>query len=169
MSTINFDEKLDNNREQFKRKTASPGVNVFTIEEAEVKQNVNGKEYIGLKFVNGEGQYFKEQMYTNGFGGRRVQELAINSGLTLTGEVTTTDVATQLVGKSVGLVVGGDKEDAVIDGKELVVTRARIKSATNFSFKPADLESFKDAKIVIEDKTAGLPAASSAPVDDLPF
>ena len=175
-NTINFDQIAEDNKnnapQQYVRKTADPGVDIFTTEEAEVKQNVNGKEFIGIKFVNGAGKYFKEQFYTNGNGGKRVAELAINSGLSLKGEVTTADIAPQLIGTSVGLIVGGEKELAVIDGKEVIVTRAKIKKAYNFSFKPADLEKFKDSKIEIEDKTAsavetmGVPASDSS---DLPF
>lgn len=173
-NVINFDEKRDNGGQQFTRKTASPGVDVFTIEEAEIKNNVNGKEYVALKFVNGAGQYFKEQMYTNGFGGKRVQELAENAGLVLTGQVTTDDLAPQLIGTKVGLIVGGDKEDAIIDGKQLVVTRAKLKGAYNFSFKPADLDKYKEYPITIEDKTAALsPTGSNLPdtteANDLPF
>lgn len=175
MSTLlNFDELAkDSNNSQFgPRKTAKPGVDVFTVEEAEVKNNVNGKEFIGFKFVNAEGQYFKEQFYTNGFGGKRVFELATNAGLTLKGKVSTEDVAAQLIGSKVGLIVGGEKEDAVIDGKQLVVTRAKIKGAYNFSFKATELEKYKDAPFVIEDKTSGAVASVgeiSADENELPF
>lgn len=158
------------------RKTVSPGVDLFTIEEAEVKQNTNNKEYIALKFVNKDGKYFKEQFYTTTVNAlKRVKELATNSGIQL-GEEDMEGVAAKLMGAKVGLIVGGEKERVDINGDQVLVTRARIKNAYNFSFKPADFESKKDSKIIIEDKTlvtaapdnlAG--ATTTNPTDDLPF
>lgn len=176
MNTINFNEvdlNENSNSDRAPRKTVSPGVDIFTIEEAEVKSNTNDKQYIALKFVNAAGQYLKEQFYittTNAL--KRVKELATNAGVTL-GEETADQVAAKLIGNKVGLIVGADKENAVIDGRETVVTRSRIKNAYNFSFKAAELEKWKDSKITIEDKTV---QAATTGVDlpteatsDLPF
>ena len=177
MSTaFNFNEVEDSNKNSnnYERKTVDPGVDIFTIEEGEVKLNTNQKEFLSFKFVNADGKYFKEQFYTTTPNAlKRIKELATNSGVAL-GQDTAEQVVAKLIGNKVGLVVGGEKEFATIDGKEVAVTRARIKSAYNFSFKVADLEKFKDAKINIEDKTvSALPTDMGVPADgganDLPF
>jgi len=166
---INFNEvELNENTQQERapRKTVSPGVHVFDIVEAEVKKNKNDKTYIAIKFENDEGQYHKEQFYItdNATTKKRIKELATNSGVTL-GSVTPEEIAALLIGNKVGLVLGGEKENAIIDGREVVVTRAMTKTPYNFSFKVADkdLAKWKNAEIKIEDKTA--PAASGL---DLP-
>lgn len=176
MSTINFNEVElggNSNNDRAPRKTVSPGVDVFTIEEAEVKSNTNDKQYLALKFVNAAGQYLKEQFYiTTANALKRVKELATNSGVTL-GEETAEQVAAKLIGTKVGLIVGGEKESAVIEGRETVVTRSRIKNAYNFSFKATELEKWKDSKIIIEDKTvpasAGVLDSPDDKSSDLPF
>lgn len=175
MSTaFNFNEVEDSVKggNNYERKTVDPGVDVFTVEEGEVKLNTNGKEFLSFKFVNADGKYFKEQFYTTTPNAlKRIKELATNSGVKL-GEDTAEQVVAKLIGTKVGLVVGGEKELATIEGKEVAVTRARIKNAYNFSFPAAKLEEWKNAKITIEDKTVsavptdlGVPAAN----DDLPF
>lgn len=174
MEKINFNDEQYNGggNSSSERKTVTPGVDVFTVAEAEVKENTNGKQFLSLKFVNADGKYLKEQFYTTTVNAlKRVKELATNAAVTL-GEETMDQVATKLIGSKVGLVVGGDKEMANFDGKDTVVTRARIKRAYNFSFKPNELEQWKDSKIDIEDKTAPLAPANAdlvANSDDLPF
>lgn len=175
MEAVNFEEVEVGGGQQERvstRKTVSPGVDVFTITEAEVKENTNGKQYIAIKFDNKEGQYLKEQFYTTTPKAlSRVKELATNSGVTL-GTVTMDKVAALLIGNKVGLVVGGEKENSIIDGREVQTTRARIKSAYNFSFKAGELDKWKDAKIIIEDKTAPISSgldAQQEDLQDLPF
>lgn len=177
MNKINFDAPEMNApaQQQSERKTVSPGVDIFTIEEAEAKENSNGKAFIGFKFVNKDGKYFKDQFYiTTVNAQKRVKELATNSGVSL-GQSTPEEIAAKLMGAKVGLVVGGDKEFADIDGKQVAVTRAKIKGAYNFSFKPTELEKWKDSKIEIEDKTVGavqqdpMSMSSTTSDDSLPF
>lgn len=175
MSTLNFNEvELGGGSE---RKTVSPGVDIFTVAEGEVKSNTNGKQFLALKFTNKDGKYFKEQFYTTTPGAlKRIKELATNAGVDL-GELTAEQVVAKLIGTKVGLIVGGEKEIAVIDGRELTVTRARLKNAYNFSFKVNEFEKWKDSLIIIEDKTVGAAtdatigttATDATPVDDLPF
>lgn len=175
MSTkVNFNGEEFNgaNNSRPERKTVSPGVDVFTIEEAEVKQNTNGKEFISFKFVNPKGQYLKEAFYTTTTNAlKRVKEVATHAGIDL-GESDMEEVAAKLTGAKVGLIVGGEKENATIDGREVAVTRARIMGAYNFSFRPSELEFKRDAKIVIEDKTSIAPVqlpTDTAESNDLPF
>lgn len=174
MNTINFDEiENGSNNGGTERKTVSPGVDIFTIEEGEVKNNTNGKEFLALKFVNKDGKYLREQFYTTTPGAlKRVKELASNAGVSLT-QATAEQVVAKLIGTKVGLIVGADKELADIDGNQVIVTRSRLKNPYNFSFKPDELEKWKDSKIVIEDKTVGVPQEvtqnTSKVTDDLPF
>lgn len=169
---INFNSVGNGNNSD--RKTVQPGVDVFTIEEGEVKTNTNGKVFLALKFVNKEGKYLKEQFYATTPGTlARIKELATNSGVTL-GEDTLEQVVAKLLGTKVGLVVGGEKENAEFDGKSQVVTRARLKNAYNFSFRANELEKWKDSKIIIEDKTIPETATATTSTvtdtsDDLPF
>lgn len=170
MSTLNFNNLPENNTSD--RKTVTPGVDIFKIEEGEVKSNTNGKQFLSLKFVNKEGKYLKEQFYTTTPGTlKRIKELATNAGVIL-GEDTAEQVVAKLLGTKVGLIVGGEKENAEFDGKSIVVTRARLKNAYNFSFKPEELDKWKDSQIIIEDKTVPVASTSTTNTDssdDLPF
>lgn len=166
MDKINFNEVEvgGNNNRTSTRKTVSPGVDVFDIEEVEAKENTNGKAFLGIKFTNAAGQYLKEQFYAttpNAF--KRIKELATNAGVTL-GENTLEEVAALLIGNKVGLKVGGEKTNEMVDGTERVVTRSRINLAYNFSFKPTDLDKNKDFQVTVDDKTAPITTGT----DDLP-
>lgn len=175
-NVINFGEVKST---EYVSKKVKPGVGVFTIEEAEFKDNSNGKRYMMAKFVNEAGQDFKHMFYVttmNGWG--RVKELAENAG-EIFGQETEDTIVAKLVGKKVGLLVNGVKENAIIEGKPVVVTRAELRF-TNFSFKVGESK-FTEADVKIEDKTAGGAAksATAAPVppmggagvadDELPF
>lgn len=176
MSTVvNFDQVAANEANRAsqagasERKTVSPGIDVFDIEKAEVKQSQNGSEYIEVKFVNADDKYLTERFFTTEKAISRVFELSKNAGVELSGEVSMDDVASSLIGNRIGLIVGADKENANIDGKDLVVTRSKLKNFRGFSFTPDQLEANKNAKIVIEDKTAISIDATEAPTDSLPF
>lgn len=175
---INFNEVEvggSNNNTRAPRKTLSPGVYVLNIEEVEAKENTNGKPFLGIKFTNEEGQYVKEQFYAttaNAF--KRIKELATNAGVEL-GEDTLEEVAAKLIGNKVGLKLGGEKTNEIIEGTERAVTRAGINLAYNFSFKPADFEKNKDFKVTVDDKTAPIAGPGEGldlpkeDNDDLPF
>lgn len=170
-NVVNF-SGVENNVGNSERKTVSPGVDIFTIAEAEVKKNINDKAYVAFKFENAAGKYFKSAFYiTTDKAKGRVKEVITNSGIQIdaSGDLD----LTKLIGKKIGLIVEGTKENADIDGNMVVVTRSDIKKPYNFSFKVQDLEKFKDAKITIEDLTASaekmLETSVEDPNDDLPF
>lgn len=172
MSTINFNNVENGSNSD--RKTVQPGVDIFTVEEGEVKTNTNGKEFLSFKFVNKDGKYLKEQFYTTTPGAlKRIKELATNAAVVL-GEETTEQVVAKMLGTKVGLIVGGEIENAEFNGQVTKVTRARLKNAYNFSFKPEELEKWKNSHIIIEDKTVAEVTSNAGSVtntvtDDLPF
>ena len=170
-NVVNF-SGVENNVGGTERKTVSPGVDIFTIAEAEVKKNINDKPYVAFKFVNDSDKYFKSTFYiTTDKAKGRVKEVITNAGIAI--DATGNLDLTKLIGKKIGLIVEGTKENADIDGKTVIVTRSDIKKPYNFSFKVQDLEKFKDSKIVIEDLTAPaeaiLETTAVDPNDDLPF
>lgn len=169
---INFDEVGEiKGVEPRVRKMLSPSVQVLTVEEAEFKDNTNGKRYLALKLVNLEGQYMKPQLYvTTNSGWARVKELATSTGNPLVGNLDEDQVIGKILNKTAGFIVDGEITMADIDGNTVRVTRPNLRF-TKFSFPVNELEA-NQGKFKIVDKTSpaeNLETVEQNDINDLPF
>lgn len=170
---INFDEVSEiKGVEPRVRKMLSPSTQILTIEEAEFKDNANGKRYLALKLTNNEGQYMKPQLYvTTNSGWARVKELATSVNNPLSGSLSEDQVISKILNKQAGFVIDGEITMVDIDGNTVKVTKPTLRF-TKFSFPVNELANF-EGKFRIVDKTVAttevMAEVEGNDINDLPF